>query len=153
MTGPRAPRTRLAAGAVAWVLACVAALAVGLTAVNAIGTGLLGPADEPLTSGQGDAALASATAGPSAVPSAAPSPAPDAAGLPEVVATAGGTVIARCRDGSAEVVSAAPAQGFRVQQETEDGGPRVRFRDGGTRYEITLSCAGDRPVAAVEADD
>ena len=51
------------------------------------------------------------------------------------------------------MVSATPAQGFRVQTEDEDGGPRVRFRAGDTRIEVNLTCAGGRPVAAIESDD
>ena len=47
-----------------------------------------------------------------------------------MIATAGGTVLARCTGGRPEVVSATPAQGFRVQTEDDDGGPRVRFRAG-----------------------
>ena len=52
-----------------------------------------------------------------------------------------------------EVVSATPAQGFRVQTEDDDGGPRVRFRAGQTRIEVKLTCADGRPVAAVATDD
>jgi hypothetical protein len=70
-----------------------------------------------------------------------------------VIATAGGTVLARCTGGRAEVVSATPAQGFRVQTEDEDGGPRVRFRAGDVRIEVNLTCADGRPVAAIENDD
>ena len=69
---------------------------------------------------------------------------------PEVIATAGGTVLARCTGGVPEVVSATPAQGFRVQTEDDDGGPRVRFRDGGTRVEVNLRCADGRPVAEID---
>ncbi len=70
-----------------------------------------------------------------------------------MIATAGGTVLARCTGGRPEVVSATPAQGFRVQTEEEDGGPRVRFRAGDTRIEVNLTCADGRPVAAIESDD
>jgi len=149
------PRTRLAAGVLAWLAAVGAALAVGLSAVGAIGAGLLGPGPEPLTPAEVDTRLASAEPGASAVlppastePRAAASPS-----APEVIATAGGTVLARCTGGSPEVVSATPAQGFRVQTEDDDGGPRVRFRAGDARFEIRLSCADGRPVADVESDD
>ena len=69
------------------------------------------------------------------------------------MATAGGTVLARCTGGRPEVVSATPAQGFRVQTEDDDGGPRVRFRTGGTRIEARLTCANDLPTASVATDD
>jgi hypothetical protein len=147
-------RTRLVAGVAAWAAAVGAALVVGLTAVGAIGAGLLGPAQQPLTPAEVDARLASAEPLPPSETVVAPAPAPDGpAGAPEVIATAGGTVLVRCSGGVPEVVSATPAQGFRVQTEDDDGGPRVRFRDGGTRIEVNLTCAGGRPVAEIENDD
>src|SRR5690349_6227863 len=97
------PRTRLAAGVVAWVVAVGAALAVGLTAVGAIGSGLLGAGQEPLTPEQVEAALSSTEAPPPATPGAeAPAPAPEPA-TADVIATAGGTVLARCTGGVPEV--------------------------------------------------
>jgi hypothetical protein len=148
-------RTRLVAGVAAWAAAVGAALVVGLTAVGAVGAGLLGPGPEPLTPAEVDARLASA--GPAAEPVAPVSPVVvtpvESGGPPEVIATAGGTVLARCTGGRAEVVSATPAQGFRVQTEDKNGGPRVRFRAGDTRFEVNLTCVGGRPVGDVESDD
>jgi hypothetical protein len=145
-------RTRLVAGAAAWAAALGAALVVGLTAVGAIGAGLLGPGQQPLTPAEVDARLASAEpAVPVDTPAAVPPAAPVA--TPEVIATDGGTVLARCTGGVPEVVSATPAQGFRVQTEDDDGGPRIRFRSGGTRFEVNLRCADGRPVADVQTDD
>ena len=152
-------RTRLAAGVAAWAAAVGAALVVGLTAGGAVGAGLLGPGPQPLTPAEVDARLASAEPAASAIAPTPVAPAPVESGsvgsgsAPEVIATAGGTVLARCTDGQAEVVSATPAQGFRVQTEEEDGGPRVRFRAGDVRIEVNLSCADGRPVAAIESDD
>ena len=141
----------MVAGVAAWAAAVGAALVVGLTAVGAIGAGLLGPAQQPLTPAEVDARLASAEP-------AAPAPEPPVTagpqvGSPDVIATAGGTVLARCTGDRPEVVSATPAQGFRVQTEDDDGGPRVRFRAGQTRIEVNLTCADGRPVAAVAKDD
>jgi len=152
------PRTRLVAGVAAWAAALGAALVVGLTAVGAIGAGLLGAEQQPLTPAEVDARLASAEpvapapqiAAPAA---AAPEVAAPEVAAPEVIATAGGTVLARCTADVPEVVSATPAQGFRVQTEDDDGGPRVRFRDGGTRIEVNLRCVDGRPVAGIENDD
>ena len=145
-------RTRLVAGVAAWAAALGAALVVGLTAVGAIGAGLLGPGQQPLTPAEVDARLASAEpAAPVDTPAAVPPTAPVA--TPEVIATDGGTVLARCTGGVPEVVSATPAQGFRVQTEDDDGGPRIRFRSGGTRFEVNLRCADGRPVADVQTDD
>jgi hypothetical protein len=146
-------RTRLVAGVAAWAAALGAALVVGLTAVGAIGAGLLGPGQQPLTPAEVDARLASAEPAQPVDPPAAAPTAVDPATAPEVIATAGGTVLARCPDGVPEVVSATPAQGFRVQTEAEDTGPRVRFRAGDTRYEVNLRCVDGRPVGDVETDD
>jgi hypothetical protein len=147
-------RTRLVAGVAAWAAALGAALVVGLTAVGAIGAGLLGPGQQPLTPAEVDARLASAEpAAPVDTPATVP-PAPGGSGTaPQVIATDGGTVLARCTGNSPEVVSATPAQGFRVQTEDDDGGPRVRFRSGDTRFEVNLRCADGRPVADVQTDD
>ena len=144
-------RTRVVAGVAAWAAAVGAALVVGLTAVGAIGAGLLGPGQQPLTPAEVDARLASAE--PAAPAPGTPLTAAPPVGSPEVIATAGGTVLARCTGARAEVVSATPAQGFRVQTEDDDGGPRVRFRAGQTRIEVNLTCADGRPVAAVGTDD
>jgi len=147
------PRTRLVAGVAAWAAALGAALAVGLTAVGAIGAGLLGAEQQPLTPAEVDARLASAEPGAPAPQTAAPEVLAPEMVAPEVIATAGGTVLARCTADVPEVVSATPAQGFRVQTEDDDGGPRVRFRDGGTRIEVNLRCVDGRPVAGIENDD
>jgi hypothetical protein len=150
-------RTRLVAGVAAWAAALGAALVVGLTAVGAIGAGLLGPGQQPLTPAEVDARLASAEPAapvdtPAAVPPADPVPG-ESGTAPQVIATDGGTVLARCTGNSPEVVSATPAQGFRVQTEDDDGGPRIRFRSGDTRFEVNLRCADGRPVADVQTDD
>ena len=147
------PRTRLVAGVAAWAAALGAALAVGLTAVGAIGAGLLGAEQQPLTPAEVDARLASAEPVAPAPQTAAPEVLAPEVVAPEVIATAGGTVLARCTADVPEVVSATPAQGFRVQTEDDDGGPRVRFRDGGTRIEVNLRCVDGRPVAGIENDD
>ena len=147
------PRSRLVAGVAAWAAALGAALAVGLTAVGAIGAGLLGAEQQPLTPAEVDARLASAEPGAPAPQTAAPEVLAPEVVAPEVIATAGGTVLARCTADVPEVVSATPAQGFRVQTEDDDGGPRVRFRDGGTRIEVNLRCVDGRPVAGIENDD
>ena len=146
-------RTRVVAGVAAWAAAVGAALVVGLTAVGAIGAGLLGPDQQPLTPAEVDARLASAEPGAPAPQTAAPEVLAPEVVAPEVIATAGGTVLARCTGDRPEVVAATPAQGFRVQTEDDDGGPRVRFRDGGTRIEVNLRCVDGRPVAGIENDD
>ena len=122
-------RTRLAAGFAAWLAAVATALVVGLSAVGAIGTGLLGPSQQPLTPAEVDARLAATDpADPTPLDPTPADPTPEeAATTPQVIATAGGTVLARCTAGRPEVVSAVPAQGFRVQTEDDDGGRGLYF--------------------------
>ena len=153
-------RTGPALAALAWTATVVVATVVGMSAVGAIGSGILGAGQEPLTPAQVDQALAAASTAPAAPPPAAPAPAttsasaqppppaPDA--TTEVLTSPGGTVVARCVGGVVEVVSATPAQGFRLHDEHE--GFRVRFRSDESDVRMQLSCQDGRPVGAVEAD-
>jgi hypothetical protein len=165
-TRRRSGRARSAWALLAWLAAVAGATLAGMVAVGAIGSGIISGGERPLgeaevsrllaqptpsTGPTGPAAptaptapAASATSGPgtSALPSAAP-------GATKVIGSAGGSVIARCAPGI-EVVSATPAQGYRVKDvEPEDGGLRVRFESGGTRVELTLTCAAGQPTADV----
>ncbi|GAA0925644.1 hypothetical protein [Pseudonocardia zijingensis] len=145
-----APRTWLAV--LAWAATAVAATLVGLSAVGAIGSGLLGPAQEPLTSAEVDAELAAARAAPPPLPprtSATPEPVPG--GPNEVIGSPGGTVVARCTGDVVEIVSASPAQGYGLDDEPEHA--RVRFEAEETEVEIRLSCRDGRPVGEVRIDD
>ena len=70
-----------------------------------------------------------------------------------MLGSAGGTVIARCAP-AVVIVSATPAQGFRLKDiEPEDGGQRVRFEAGDTRVEVTVTCAAGVPQAAVRTQN
>jgi hypothetical protein len=158
MTTPR--RTRMALVALAWAALVVVATLVGMSAVGAIGSGILGDGHQPLTPAQVDQALAAARAAPGPT-SGSPPPAPlapapvPASSVPataatDVVASPGGTVVARCVGDGLEIVSASPAQGFRLHDERE--GSRVRFESEESKVEVRLSCQGGRPVGAVEVD-
>ncbi|MCU1663139.1 MAG: hypothetical protein JWR58_3204 [Pseudonocardia sp.] len=158
MTTPR--RTRTALVALAWAALVVVATLVGMSAVGAIGSGILGDGQQPLTPAQVDQALAAARAAPGPT-SGSPPPAPlapapvPASSVPataatDVVASPGGTVVARCVGDGLEIVSASPAQGFRLHDERE--GSRVRFESEESKVEVRLSCQGGRPVGAVEVD-
>lgn len=150
MTSSR--RTRTALVALAWAAAVVVATLVAMSAVGAIGTGILGSGQQPLTPSQVDQALAAARAVPGPVPVAPTSPPPvsNAAGA-DVVASPGGTIVARCTGNAIEIVSASPAQGFRLDDERE--GSRMQFESEDTKVEVQLSCQGGRPVGAVEVED
>jgi hypothetical protein len=158
MTTSRRARTALVA--IAWAAVVVVATLVGMSAVGAIGSGIVGGGQRPLTSDQVDESLAAARAREPAEP-AAPSPAPPSpaaaptsaapAGTTDVVGSPGGTIVARCTAGAVEVVSASPAQGFRLDDEQEHS--RVRFESEETDVEVRLSCQNVRPVGVVEIDD
>src|SRR4051794_19155535 len=112
-------------------------------AVNAIGAGLVGPGQRVLDPTEVDARLAAAGPAPVAPTPAATTP---AAGS-KVFPTDGGVVVARCRDGVVDVVSATPAQGWGVHDEAGEDRGRVRFENGGDRIELRLSCADGVPQA------
>jgi hypothetical protein len=63
----------------------------------------------------------------------------------------GGSVLARCADGRAELLSWEPRPGFTVER--ADPGPAlttvVVFAGTLTRYRMTVTCVGDRPSAVV----
>jgi hypothetical protein len=149
------PRTRTALVALAWAAAVVVATLVGMSAVGAIGTGILGRGQQALTPSQVDQALAAARAVPASVPVAPPSPtgppsppAAAAVAVADVVTSPGGTIVARCTGSAVEIVSASPAQGFRLDDERE--GSRMQFESEDTKVAVQLSCQGGRPVGAVE---
>jgi len=153
-------RTRTTLVALAWAALVVVATLVGMSAVGAIGSGILGDGQQALTPAQVDEALAAARTAPASAPPssppAPPSPTPvlassvPATAATDVVASPGGTVVARCVGDALEIVSASPAQGFRLHDERE--GSRVRFESEESKVEVWVSCQGGRPVGAVEVD-
>jgi hypothetical protein len=151
----RSPRARTALVALAWAAAVVVATLVGMSAVGAIGPGILGSGRQPLTPTQVDQALAAARAVPApapVAPAAPPSPpsVSNAAGA-DVVTSPGGTIVARCTGNAVEIVSASPAQGFRLDDDRE--GSRVQFESEDATVEVQLSCQDGRPVGAVAVED
>ncbi|GID94093.1 hypothetical protein ACFQFC_09465 [Amorphoplanes digitatis] len=166
------PRTLL--GTAGWIGAAVLAVLIGLAAVRVIGDGLSSEAGRPRSQAEVDRDLAAhattmpASAPPSveATPSAAASTSASAsagsgsapsAGL-RSFRTAGGTVVARCAAGRAEIVAMSPLGGFAVHE--RDQGPRVQaegeFRgtvDDHDRVKVRVGCAGDRPVLDERDDD
>lgn len=148
------PTTRTVTGVLAWLGAVVVATGVGLAAVNAIGVGLVGAAQPVLSPADVEGRLAAAGAPsaapvPTTPPPAGPTAEPAPAAAPKAFPTDGGTVVARCVDGAVDVVSASPAQGWRIHDEAEQDRGRVRFEAGGSRIELRLSCAGDEPQAQI----
>ncbi|GAA3747126.1 hypothetical protein HDA32_001472 [Spinactinospora alkalitolerans] len=148
-----------------WLVAAVVAVAVGVTAVNLLGTGITSEPVEPMSQASVERQLADA--GPSASPSSAgpppePSPSgstpappegaqtnPDAPadGRSEVFESAGGTVAATCADGSAVLDWWTPAQGYTVDDAEVGPGSEVsvEFEGGDDDVEVILACGGDGP--------
>ena len=120
-----------------WLAAAVLAVLVGLVGVGVIRDGITAPITRPLSQAEVERELARIPPSPSA---AAPSPVREGP-APKAFATRGGTVVARCVDGAAEVVSLSPAPGFLVHDDDEFRG----VTDNHDRVKFDLSCNGDTP--------
>jgi hypothetical protein len=153
----------------AWAAGASAAVVVGQVALSLIGegltTGTVQPFGGPLLAAAPAAApepSASAnvdqgTPGPDPTPSARPStPAPAATARPtplspegRLVSSDGGTVIARCVDGNAYLVSWSPGQNYRVDDVRRGPGPEasVKFISGGHVVAVALQCVNGVPQA------
>ncbi|MEO3748285.1 septum formation initiator [Plantactinospora sp. B5E13] len=158
-------RTVFAVGG--WLLAALAATGTGLAAVRVIGADLTGPAGEVRTPEEVARALAEVPTGPTptnampgshtpvpsgpAVPGSptpgTPATTPPVAGA-RLLATPGGTIVARCDGGQVWLVSWTPAQGFRA--EDVDRGPdddaEVTFRGTSRRLDVEVECRNGEPV-------
>jgi hypothetical protein len=144
-------RGRVATGVLAWLVAVAAATAVGIAAVNVIGSGIAGSGPRPLSQSEVEAQLAvtPTTTAPPATPSATTST--GAVDQPTVIPVQGGTIIARCAPGGVAVLSATPAQGYQVSSKQEvDDHPKVRFISGRTEVEVRLRCVAGAPQPEVE---
>ncbi len=146
----------------AWVVAVGAATAVAMVAIGAVGSGIVDRGPRPLSQAEVAEQLAAAqapstTAQPTPGPTSqttlpettAAQPEPQARALP----SAGGTVVARCIP-HVDIVSTAPAQGYRLESiEPDDGATRVRFRSssggqGDGRVEVYVRCVAGEPTAS-----
>ncbi len=158
-----------------WVAAAVVAVGAGLGAVALAQGGSLAPPTEPMSEQSVlealDEAGEDATATPSGAPESSPeptSPAPSgaleevpsagAAGGEEVIATDGGTVLARCSGAEVELVWWVPAQGWRATAVDPGPGTAATFGftaddddDDGLAYQVT--CADGIPTAAPQSSD
>lgn len=141
-----------------WLFAALAATGVGVAALGALGTGIVGEAARPLSQQDVERELArvSATASPSPSPSASPSGLATPVSGPVVLAGAGGTVTARCyADGKAGLDSWSPRQGYQVE-DVERGPARaaeIQFETGDSEVKGKIRCVSGRPVARWSQDD
>jgi hypothetical protein len=150
---------RVTTGVLLWLAAAVAATAVGMTAVAAIGTDIFGGGDDPLSEAEVQAMLATRTR-PPAEPTTAPPTTTSSEPAPTEIPTTGGTVLARCVPGGVEVVSAIPAQGYQADTEDGDEGdddgvddhPSVKFSAGDLEIEVRLRCVNNLVTPKIRED-
>ena len=146
---------RLTTGFVLWVVAAVAATAVGLVAVSAIGTDIFGAGQDPLSQSEVDELLANRPT--SSTPPSTTSTTPSTPPPPkeETTRTAGGTVISICEGTLVRVLSASPALGYRVDADDDDvdDHPSVKFKSGEQEIEVRLRCVDGTPSADIRYDD
>ncbi|GAA2585311.1 hypothetical protein GCM10010435_74190 [Winogradskya consettensis] len=159
-------RTLLAAAG--WLSAATLAVAIGIAALSVIGTGLTTPENKPLSAAEVDRLLREQPpASPSAVvpsavvPSAAegvgssPSPSASASRTPGVASktlvTRGGTVVARCAAGQAEIVTMSPRPGFSLHEQQGNEGEFRSTSDNHNRVKFTITCSGAQPALALRS--
>lgn len=167
---PLAGRGRAMAVLLGWIAAAVVAGVIGVTAIDAVGQGIVGSSTTPLSAEQVDGRLAeqsaSATATSSAVPpastpitSSAPPTTPPAATEPggtstepqpggeaKLLSTRGGDIVARCEGANAIIVSTSPAQGYQVDRDDDqDDGARVDFESDDDRVRVEIFCVDGEP--------
>jgi hypothetical protein len=150
----RRRRARLLIATLAWVVGVFAATAVGMMAVGAIGDGIIGTGQRPLTAQEVEARLV-APAGARPAPASGNVVQPLASAAPDALASRGGTVLAHCRGGVVEVVSVTPAQGFRVEGQDEDDQDKVKFESESEEIKVKLylSCVDGKPAIRESIDD
>ncbi|MFI5933450.1 hypothetical protein [Actinoplanes sp. NPDC051494] len=136
-----------------WLGAAVLAVVVGITAISVLRAGLTSSADRPLTAAEVDRLLRDLPSEPAPSPSAPSPSASQGVGTsppPEVtsrtLATAGGTVVARCPAGRPEIVSAAPRPGFALHEQHGAEGEFRGTSDNHNRVKFTITCAGTTPT-------
>lgn len=149
-------RPRWLASVGGWILAAAAAIAIGILAVSAIGSGITGTGTQPLTLGQVKQQLGTqaATPNPTTRSSAAQSPNPTGtttAAARKVIGSMGGSVVARCINGQAELLSWSPAQGYQVDDLRRGPGPSagIQFESDSLEINIQVSCAAGVPTGHI----
>ncbi|BCJ51011.1 hypothetical protein Asp14428_24860 [Actinoplanes sp. NBRC 14428] len=142
--------------AAGWAAAAVLAVLVGITAIGLIGAGLITTGERPRTEAQVARDLANLPSGP-AGPRASSPPASEgvgeAPGAGRTLLTRGGTVVARCVAGRAEIVAMSPAPGYALHEQDDDEGEFRSTSDGHDRDEFDVVCTGDRPALVSRAGD
>lgn len=150
-----------AVSALAWTVGVVVSVTVGLLALRLVGAGIdTDNAMQPLTS----QTIGAGTTTPVDVlpseesrmtqtplgPSVAPTRGPD-----RWLTSSGGSVLARCDNGGAYLVSWSPAPGYRAEGIVRGPALMAQVQFEGTGWEIKLSvtCAGDVPQSTVHKEE
>jgi hypothetical protein len=137
-----------------WVAAAVAATLIGMGGIRLIGDSLTTTPGGVLDQSDIAKALASSP-GPSSPGPSSPGPSPSSvvpsssrpSGPERGFSSAGGSVVAGCRDGQPYLVSWSPSPGYTVtKREVESEHADVRFEGSGGRSEIRVGCSGGTPV-------
>lgn len=151
-------RSRLITAVIAWCAGAATAVAVGLFALSSIDFGL---SDRSAAQPLGESA-------PSQTPEATDSPEPSvtpvplasvsstaAAGVERTIVSIAGTVVARCTQAGAYLVSWSPAQGFRSDDVRR--GPaataHVTFQSRTREYYVGVHCVAGVPQGSVSSHD
>ena len=157
-----------------WLLATAAATAIGILAVTAIGSGIAGTGTQPLSAEQVERQLSAGPESPDVAPTspttAAPTRTPSTAtastgspspgrspsvgpsiGAEKVIGSVGGSVVARCVDDRAELLSWSPAQGYQVDDLHR--GPAttagIQFESDDLEVNVLVTCAGGVPTGHI----
>jgi hypothetical protein len=125
-------------GVAGWLVAAAVAIAVGVVAVRAIGSGIAGDTTRPLSDQQVRRALATATPVPTS------SAAGTGGGPVTALSTAGGDLTVRCAGDQATLLSWTPAQGYRaddVERGPSDDDAGLKFESDRREIKVKLTCA------------
>jgi hypothetical protein len=137
-----------------WFAAAAVATTVGVVAVSAIGTDIVGETARPLDHDEVTRALS--TAEPLPTPSASPSmSASRPPGGSKVLGTPGGTIVARCENGLVTLVSWSPRQGYRADdvQAGSDRQASLKFESDRREVRVRVDCRGGVPTAHIRGED
>jgi hypothetical protein len=139
---------------VGWLIAASAATTVGVLAVRAVGASVVHATTSPLSQDQVESALTRGTQASPQQSTTTPSVTPG--GVSRVLATPGGTIIARCLNGDATLLSWSPAQNYADEEIHAGPAPTatIIFETEGTEMHVRVGCPAGVPTAhiTIQAD-